>query len=303
MKKVILTGANGFIGKQAIQYLEKLNYEIHCVTTKKIENCGHNVTWHRVDLLNDDECMSIFKSLKPTHLLHFAWYTEPGVYWSSEKNTDWLRSSLKMLQYFSQYGGKRATFAGTCAEYDWSSGICTEYVTPIKPKTLYGNCKSRLRSEATEFCSNNNISFSWGRIFFLYGPYENPLRLVPSVILSLLKNSEAKCTHGMQLRDFLYSEDVASAFVELLDSGIEGDVNIGSGTPISIKEIVNKISIKVYRHDLVTFGAIPVPPDDPPLIVADIKRLKNEVGWEPKYSLDKGLDKTIEWWKQKILGE
>lgn len=301
MKKVILTGANGFIGKQAIRYLEKNNYEIHCITTKNINTDSQNVVWHNTDLLNEDKCKDLFKTVRPTHILHFAWYTEPGKYWSSEKNYDWLRASSNILIYFKQFGGERAVFAGTCAEYDWRSGICSENTTPIKPKTLYGMCKNRLRQDAESFCSENNIIFSWGRIFFLYGENEHPSRLVSSVIKSLLRNEEAKCTHGRQLRDFLYSEDVASAFVHILNSDVNGAINIGSGMPISIKEMIDKISSKLGKPELVKFGEIPVPIDDPPLIVADIKKLKEEVGWKPKYSLDQGLDKTIEWWRKNIL--
>ena len=293
MKKVILTGASGFIGRQAVSRLVNNNYEVHCVTSRKAEGAGGNVTWHRADLLNERECMDLFKNVMPTHLLHFAWYTEPLKYLSSEENWDWLKASLKMLHYFTRYGGERATFAGTCAEYDWKCGFCSEDTTPIKPNTIYGKCKDLLNREAGSYCSKNDISFAWGRIFFIYGPGEHPSRLVPSVIRHLLNNEEAPCTDGNQKRDYLYSGDAASAFVCLMDGKVGGAVNIASGTAVTVREIVEKIAIKTGSHNSVEFGAIPRHPVDPPLIVADTRRLNEEVGWKPVFSLDEGLDMTI----------
>ena len=301
MKRVVITGARGFIGQQALQYLDREAFEIHCVTRDKDgESSHHDVIWHITDLLDATESYDLFSSVRPTHLLHFAWYTEPGKYWTSERNLDWINASLLMLKHFIKFNGERVVFAGTCAEYDWSYGFCSENVTPERPRTLYGVSKNSLRQVSESFCTQNDVSFSWGRIFFLYGPHEHPSRLVPSVITSLLKDEQAKVTHGSQIRDFLYCEDVASAMVALLDSDVEGTVNIGSGVPVSIRDVVNKISLILGRTELIRYGAIQTPEDEPPLIVADVRRLNNEVGWKQRYNLDAGLDKTIQWWKKAI---
>ncbi len=301
MKRVVITGARGFIGQQALQYLDREDFEIHCVTRDKGGESNHqDVIWHITDLLNATESYDLFSSVRPSHLLHFAWYTEPDKYWTSERNLDWINASLLMLKHFIKFKGERVIFAGTCAEYDLSYGFCSENVTPERPQTLYGVSKNSLRQVSESFCTQNDVSFSWGRIFFLYGPNEHPSRLVPSVITSLLKDEQAKVTHGRQIRDFLYSEDVASAMVALLDSDVAGTVNIGSGVPVSIRDVVNKISSKIGKSELIKYGIIRIPKDDPPLIVADVRRLNEEVGWKQKYSLDTGLDKTIEWWKKKL---
>jgi nucleoside-diphosphate-sugar epimerase len=300
MKRVIITGATGFIGRQALKHVDRKNFEIHCVTTKNVKSGNQGIIWHTADLLNAQECNDLFNAVNPTHLLHFAWYTEPGKYPVSEKNIDWLNASLLMLKHFGRCNGERVTFAGTCFEYDLQYGFCSENVTPDRPKTMYGICKNSLRQVSESFCAQNDISFSWGRIFFLYGPHEPPSRLVPSVIISLLKDEQAKVSHGKQIRDFLHSEDVASAMVALLESDVKGIVNIGSGVPVSIKDVVHKISVMLGRTELVRFGTIPTPEEDPPLIVADVRRLTEEVGWKPRYNLDNGLDKTIEWWKENV---
>jgi nucleoside-diphosphate-sugar epimerase len=136
-------------------------------------------------------------------------------------------------------------------------------------------------------------------VFFLYGPYENESRLVPSVINSLLNASEAKCTEGKQIRDFLYVEDVADALVALLDSEVNGPVNIASGKPIALNEIIFTIADMLERRDLVRLGALPTPGNETPFVLANAERLFNEVGWKPACTIETGLRKSIEWWKRK----
>jgi nucleoside-diphosphate-sugar epimerase len=99
------------------------------------------------------------------------------------------------------------------------------------------------------------------------------------------------------MRDFLYVKDVADAFVALLESNITGPVNIASGQPLPLKEIIYKIADKLNRPDLVRLGALETPADDPDLLAGDTNRLFNEVGWQPKYNLDRGLEETIVWWR------
>ena len=236
------------------------------------------------------------------HLLHFAWFTTPGEYWAARENLDWVRASLDLLQAFEERGGKRVVMAGTCAEYDWRYGYCSEQITPLAPATLYGMCKHSLQIVLDSFARQTGLSAAWGRIFFLYGPHEHPSRLISSVIISLLKGQPARCSHGNQIRDFLYVEDVADAFAALLESNITGSVNVASGCPVVLKDVIYKVGEKLGRKDLIQLGVLPVSSHEPYLLVADIGRLTSEVGWLPKCNLDGGLDKTIAWWKR-FLGE
>ena len=260
------------------------------------------VQWHMADLFNPIHIGSLIEKIGPTHLLHFAWYTKPGEYWTSIENLRWLQASLDILQVFKRHGGRRVLMAGTCAEYDWRYGYCSEQITPLNPATLYGTCKKSLYEVLISYARQEGLSASWGRVFFLYGPHEHPSRLVPSIINALLDERVAPCTLGTQIRDFLYVEDVASAFAALLDSNLEGSVNIASGEPVALREITHLLAEKLGRLDLVRLGAVPIPKTDPPLLVADTQRLRQEIGWTPVYNLDTGLDKTIDWWnRQRIL--
>ena len=130
---------------------------------------------------------------------------------------------------------------------------------------------------------------------------DSPRRLVPFVIESLLQNQITKTTHGNQVRDYMYVEDVANAFVKLLDSDLKGAINIASGNPVKLAEIVKCIATKTGNEVLLKIGAIPAKEDEPRFIVADVSRLTNELFWRPTFNLSTGLNKTIDWWKSKFL--
>lgn len=299
MKRVLLTGATGFIGRHCLSRLLGNGYEVHAVSSRTPPEGQPGVDWHKADLLEPGQALKLVHEVRPTHLLHLAWYAVPGEYWTSSENLRWVQASLELLRAFAASGGQRIVVAGTCAEYDWQYGYCREQVTPLLPRTLYGACKHSLQLMLTTFAAQTELSAAWGRIFFLYGPKEQPNRLVASVVRSVLQGQPARSSHGEQVRDFLHVEDVAEAFVALLGSAVSGPVNVASGRPVAIKDMVYAIADSVGKRDLVRLGEVPVPASDPPLLVADVGRLRNEVGWRPRYDLASGLEQTIEWWKAK----
>lgn len=303
MKKVLLTGATGFVGRHCLPLLLAQNYEVHAVYSKVAGKAHPHVQWHKANLLNSIQVSKLMAQVQPSHLLHLAWYAVPGKYWTSLENFRWVQASLDLLQTFVLHGGHRAVMAGTCAEYDWKYGYCSEQITPLLPATLYGTCKHSLQVMLDAFSRQTGLSSAWARVFFLYGPHEHPGRLVPSVICSLLRAKEFHCHNGNQIRDFLYVEDVASAFVALLFNNSQGVVNIGSGNPVSLREVVGKIGEKIGQSDLISFEKTTVFPGEPPFLVADNLRLKQETSWNAQYNLDKGLDKTIQWWKEQMEEE
>lgn len=300
MKKVLLTGATGFIGRHCLPLLLEKGYEVHAVSSKKVEKTLSTANWHQANLLESAQVHELLAKVQPTHLLHFAWFAVPGKYWTSLENFRWVQGSLDLLSAFVYNGGKRVVMAGTCAEYNWNYGYCSEGVTPLSPATVYGICKHSLQMMLDAFAKQTGVSAAWGRIFFVYGPHEHPSRLVPSVIHSLMKGEPVLCSHGNQIRDFLYVEDVADAFIELLESEVAGEINIASGNPVSLKDIIYKVAAQFKRVELIQLGAIPSPANEAPLLVANSNRLKNEVGWQQKYDLKEGLERTISWYTCKV---
>lgn len=302
MNRMLLAGASGFIGRHCLAPLSAQGYEIHAVTSKLPPPGSSGIHWHQADLLNRKEMESLLGRVQPSHLLHLAWYMEPGKYAESLSNFQWVQASMELLRLFHEQGGQRVVMAGSSFEYDWNYGYCSENITPRVPTTLYGKCKNALYSLVEGYARAAKLSSAWARIFFLYGPYEDPRRLVSSVICSILKGEPARCSHGGQIRDYLHVQDAADALVGLVHSGVQGAVNIAGGYHYRLKDIILAIGKKLNREDLILLGAVPARPNDVPVVVADVTRLLTEVGWQPKYDLDQGLDDTIQWWKQQVAG-
>jgi nucleoside-diphosphate-sugar epimerase len=121
---------------------------------------------------------------------------------------------------------------------------------------------------------------------------------VPSVIRSLLAGQAVAISSGRQVRDFMHVEDVAGAVLALLDSSVLGAVNIASGVGVTVGEVVEKIVELVGHPELVRRGALPDRAGDPSLLVADVARLRDEVGFRPRWKLADGLAASVSWWEE-----
>jgi nucleoside-diphosphate-sugar epimerase len=299
--RVLLTGASGFIGRHAVGALLERGFEVHAVTsTQAPPGSALDVEWHRADLLDPAASRALLAAVAPSHLLHLAWNVEHGAFWASPENERWLAASVALLEAFE---GERAVAAGTCAEYDWGGeGTLYERTSPIAPATAYGLAKDALRRRGERLASERGGSFAWGRIFFLHGPGEHPQRLVPSVTLALLAGEPARCTDGLQVRDFLHSAEAAGAFVALLDSPVEGAVNIASGSGVAVAEMVTWIGELLGRPELIELGALPSRPGDPKRLVGAVERLHEEVGFTPAWAPREALAQSVQWWANREGG-
>lgn len=295
--RVLVTGAGGFIGSRAVDALVERGLDVHAAALRAPEVPRPGVTYHRADLLGEPDAVGrLFDDVRPTHLLHLAWTAAPGTYRDSLENYQWVGATLDLARRLVAVGGARMVAAGTCVEYDPRFGFCSEAVTPAAPTTPYGVAKDATRRLLESFGAQTDLATAWGRVFFVYGPGERLPRLVPSVIRALLGSERALCTEGSQVRDFLHVRDVADAFVALLLSGVRGAVNISSGDPVSVRSLVSRIAAQLDATDRVSFGALPSR-DEAPFVIGDPRRLRSEVGWRPRFDLDRGLSDTIEWWK------
>jgi nucleoside-diphosphate-sugar epimerase len=301
MKRVLLTGAGGFIGRHCWAPLLERGFEVVAVTSRDVGESDDPVRWLRADLLDRSQIEPLLAEARPTHLLHLAWIVVPGQSYDSLDNLRWVQSSLDLVEAFARHGGRRAVVAGTCYEYDQRYGLCHEELTPRAPDTRYGVAKNALQELLSAFAPAWDVSFAWPRLFFLYGPHEHPRRLVSSVICSLLSGEPARCSHGRQLRDYLHAADAAEALAAILDSDLTGPVNVGSGAPVSLRSIVEEIGRQLDRADLPRLGAIPARPGETPLVAADTTRLVEALDWRPRIILADGIEQTIRWWQENLV--
>jgi len=298
MNTILLTGAGGFLGAQVLKTLLQHGYSIHAIDRKKplgIDQFGIN--WHQTNLLDRNATRTLLESIRPEGLIHLAWETKHGVYWHSPANLEWLASSILLLHDFSLCGGKRALVAGSSAEYHWGgTDNLNEATSLVMPDSLYGTSKNALREVIAKWAQKDNLSWSWARFFNIFGPEENPARLLPKVVKTLIDGNPLPFDSGNILRDFMHVSDAGDAVVALYESSVEGPVNIASGQAVSVHDVITIIANHLNASHLVRFDS-PDMPNQPSRIVASVDRLHNEVGWQPTIDLTKRIEETCDWWK------
>jgi nucleoside-diphosphate-sugar epimerase len=291
--RVLVTGAAGFVGRHAVPALRARGFEVHGVG----RGASPGADWHAADLLVPDERRALIAKIRPSHLLHLAWDAEPGRYWTSARNLDWVAASLDLAQAFAAAGGRRFVGAGTCAEYEWGAARFDEATTPCRPATLYGAAKDGTRRILEAYAATNGLGLAWGRLFYLYGPGERRGRLVPDAIRALSTRTPFPTTAGHQRRDFLYVADAAEALAALVASDVTGPVNIGSGAAIPVRELLDALAIRIGGAEYLDFGARPLSLAEPAVIEAGTHILTGVVGFRPRLDLMRGLDDTVAWWR------
>jgi nucleoside-diphosphate-sugar epimerase len=292
--RLLVTGGGGFLGRHVLEGLRGHAGEVHAVSRRLRDS--EEVRWHAADLLQPGEPPRVVDDIEPTHLLHLAWYTEHPVYWTSPENLRWTAASLDLLRAFASAGGRRAVFAGTCAEYDLELGDapCRESATPERPSSLYGNCKLAVARVAEAFARAQGFEFAWGRIFYVFGPGEPRTRLIPSIAQALARGERATCLRGGDLKDYIYVRDAAAALVALIESSVSGPVNIATGSAVRLADLARLVGLRAGHPELVDIAA-PADGAASGSVTANVDRLTREVGWRPEYPLVRGLDETIAW--------
>ncbi|EGF89431.1 NAD dependent epimerase/dehydratase family protein [Asticcacaulis biprosthecium C19] len=277
MSRILVTGASGLIGRHTLAHLVGAGFEVHAVGRSTAEP---------LDLLNTAAVRAAMARIRPTHLLHNAWYTEHGRFWHAPENAVWLDASKALFAAFAEAGGRRVIGVGTCAEYDWVRSDTTPWREndPLAPATPYGRAKNDLH----QWLAGQGIDYAWARLFLLFGPGENPARIVPHLIRCALTGEPARCSSGRQVRDFLSTQACGERVAAVATSNLSGAVNIASGVGLSLRDLAPLIEAATGRPLRAEFGALPDRPEDPPYMVADVARL-NALGI-PTFDLKAALN-------------
>ncbi len=265
-ERVLLTGATGFVGRAVVAPLRTAGVQLRAVSSMD------------ADLLDEGAARALLRDLRPTVVLHCAWYVTHGKFWSAPENADWLEGSTAFARAFAEIGGRRFVGIGSCAEYadrDVADDLPWPETRVVAPATPYGRAKAELAARLASM----PMQTAWARLFHMFGPGEHPDRLVPSVARALKDGREARCASGRPVRDFASTRFVGEALAALALSGVTGPVNIGSGQGRAIADVARFLGQAAGRPDLVRLGALPDRPEEVPQMVADVTRLRREVGF------------------------
>lgn len=292
--KVILTGASGFIGQHVLAQLRAQGCDIVLLGRSRPAG-AEDLPWLAVDLLDGHGLSAMLHEARASHLLHLAWYAEYGKYWNSPLNLRWVDSTLRLLQAFTEQGGRHVVVAGTCAEYDWlgsNHSLLDEVNTPLVPASLYGAAKDATRRLAQTWCQSQGVTLAWGHVFFPFGLGEARQRMLPSLIEVLCGRAVPFGINAQAWRGMLPVQDAAQALVHLLLQGCSGRYNICSGQPVQLGDVLRTIALLCGADPQPVFALATARSGDPLYLIGDNKKLL-ATGWCPKLTLEQGLSMMV----------
>jgi nucleoside-diphosphate-sugar epimerase len=258
MDLVLLTGPTGFVGRHVLDLLLLKKKSVRLVVregTQCLPSSPHieSILWSE-DIFSESVEWWTSVTSGVTTVIHSAWYAEPGKYLNAVENLNCISGTLRLAQGAAASGVDRFVGIGTCFEYKLGDSPVT-IDTELQPSSIYASAKAAVYQTLMAFFKEAKISFSWCRLFYIFGDGEDVRRLVPYVRSKLEIGECAELSSGTQVRDYMNVRDAAESIISIAFSNHEGAANICSGRPITIREFVEEIADQYKARHLLRFGA------------------------------------------------
>lgn len=302
-RKLLVVGGTGFIGSHIVDEAIKRGWLV--TATCYLNNHPLKAIDSRYRLiqlnLNDTETLKKLNCTKFDYVINASGYIDHKKFnngGSPTINTHFLglMNLLGNLRYDSL---KRFIHIGSSDEYGAAPSPQNEMMRelPISPYSL-------AKTAATHFFQmlyrTEQFPAVILRPFLVYGPGQGISRFLPFAIKNCLENRKFPMTEGIQIRDYCYVKDIVDAiFLMLETNGIEGEIfNVGSGSPISIKETVEMVKSIIGTGEP-QYGELSYREGENFELYPDISKIRNLTGWNPHVNLYDGLIKTIDWYRSR----
>lgn len=303
MKKVLIVGANGFLGSRLSIALANKGYRVVALVDKrfpydKLRNI-QNITiiefiLEELELVSEKSLLSGIDTL-----YHFAWAGVNALTRNeSEIQVQNVMFGLKVLEFANRLKIKRVIIPGSAAEVSCGKGIITGNEIPA-PSDMYSSAKVATRYICQTYARLHDIDLMWTLITSIYGPGRNDNNLITYIIQTLLKGEKPSTTGLEQKWDYLYIDDLLRALILLGEKGIGGKVYpIGSGEQKQMREYVEIIRKLIDPSLPIGIGEIPYKnPDQIDNQICDISELYQDTGFKAQYDFQRGINITIQYFK------
>lgn len=300
MKRIAITGATGAIGIALISRCIAQGIEVYALVrkdSKRNERIPQHELVHQIECdLSELTMLDTAKIQSCDIFYHMGWAATIG-----DGRND-LQLQLKNIQYTLDavdLAGRLhcSTFIGTGsqAEYGRYEGKLNDEV-PVFPENGYGMAKLCAGQMCRIECEKRGMRQVWVRILSVYGPYDNDNTMITSTIRKLLRGERPALTAGEQQWDYLYSGDAAKALLLLGEhQNAKGVYCLGSGKAQSLRGYIETMRDAIDPNAELGLGEIPYGKKQVMYLCADLKRLKEDTGFQPEVAFEKGIRDTIEW--------
>lgn len=295
--RVLVTGADGFLGASLVRRLLADGLAVEGLVRRMdgLKRLGPLAQHPNLTLLQGDlhtDAAHLAPRLQYDVIFHAAAIL-PGAHADAAAlHAVNVEAPLLLAQAMARCGG-RLLQAGTMSVYASSADPITENA-PLAPVGEYARSKAAASSALAALGTDAWCEL---RLFGVYGPMEAPARLLPYLARQLDRGEPAHLTHGRQLRDFVFVDDVLDAFLLAAVAPAAGGMvcNIGSGQGREVREVAQLAGELLGRPELLRFGQAPNLSAAPDRCVADIARARALLGWEPATDIREGVRQTLRW--------